>query len=89
MEVPSLPGYAWIETKPPIKKERLYVLQVDTDEEYAKILQRNYNNEGGVLFAEQQVQSVACNENIKILQPLEFENFSTIPKLISFVSTKF
>ena len=52
MKVPSLPGLAWIETQPPLKKERVSVLQVDTDEEYAKILQRNYGNEGGIFFGE-------------------------------------
>ena len=31
------------------------VFQVKTDEEYAKILQRKYDNEGGILFGEQQV----------------------------------
>ena len=55
MEVPSLPRHNWIETQPPIKIERVSVLQVDTDEEYAKILQRKYDNEGGILFGEQQV----------------------------------
>ena len=38
MEVLSLPGHAWIETQPSVKKERVSVHQVDTDEEYAKIL---------------------------------------------------
>ena len=52
MKVPSLPGLAWIETQPPLKKERVSVLQVDTDEEYAKILQTNYGNEGGIFFGE-------------------------------------
>ena len=88
MEVPSLPGHAWIETQPPIKQESVSVLQVDTDEEYAKILQRKYDNEGGILFGDQQVQSVMCNKNIKISQPLQVEKFSTIPELINFVSTK-
>ena len=88
MEVPSLPGHAWIETQPPIKQESVSVLQVDTDEEYAKILQRKYDNEGGILFGDQQVQSVVCNKNIKISQPLQVEKFSTIPELINFVSTK-
>ena len=55
MEVPSLPRHDWIETQPPIKIERVSVLQVDTDEEYAKILQRKYDNEGEILFGEQQV----------------------------------
>ena len=43
MEVPDLPGHAWTESQPPIKKERVSVHQVDTDEEYAKILQRKYD----------------------------------------------
>ena len=81
MEVPSLPGHAWIETQPPIKK-------VDTDQEYAKILQRKYDNEGGILFGDQQVQSVVCNKNIKISQPLQVEKFSTILKLINIVPAK-
>ena len=88
MGVPSLPGHAWIETQPPIKKESVSVLQVDTDEEYAKILQRKYDNEGGILFGDQQVQSVGCNKNIKISQPLQVEKFNTIPELIKFVSAK-
>ena len=50
MKVPSLPGHAWIETQPPIKRERVSVLQVDTDEEYAKIPQRKYDNEGGIFI---------------------------------------
>ena len=45
----------WIETQPPIKQESVSVLQVDTDEEYAKILQRKYDNEGGILFGDQQM----------------------------------
>ena len=77
----SLPGHAWIETQPLIKK-------VDTDKEYAKILQRKYDNEGGILFGEQQVQSVGCNKNIKISQPLQVEKFSTVLKLINIVPTK-
>ena len=44
MEVPSLPGHVWIEAQPSIKKERVSVHQVDTDKEYAKILQRKYDN---------------------------------------------
>ena len=44
VEVPSLPGHACIGAQPPIKKERVSVHQVDTDEEYAKILQRKYDN---------------------------------------------
>ena len=87
MEVPSLPGPAWIETQPPVKKERVSVLQLDTGEEYSKILQRKYDNEGGILFGGQQVQSIGCNKN-KISQPLQVEKFSTIPELINFVSTK-
>ena len=70
VEVPSLPGHAWTEVQPPIKKEKASVHQVDTDEQYAKVLQRKYDNEGGVLFGEQQVQSIARNESIKISQPL-------------------
>ena len=88
MEVPDLPGHAWTESQPPIKKERVSVYKVDTDEEYAKILQRKYYTYGGVLFGEQQVQSVARNENIKISQPIQVEKSSTIPELINFVSTK-
>ena len=88
MEVPDLPGHAWTESQPPIKKERVSVYKVDTDEEYAKILQRKYDTYGGVLFGEQQVQSVARNENIKISQPIQVEKSSTISELINFVSTK-
>ena len=55
MEVSSLPRHDWIETQHPIKIERVSVLQVDPDEEYAKILQRKYDNEGRILFGEQQV----------------------------------
>ena len=40
------------------------------------------------MFGEQQVESVARNENIKIPQPLQVEKFSTIPELISLASTK-
>ena len=88
MEVPDLPGHAWTESQPPIKKERVSVYKVDTDEEYAKILQRKYDTYGGVLFGEQQVQSVARNENIKISQPIQVEKSSTISELINFVSKK-
>ena len=88
VKVPSLPGHAWTEAQPPIKKGKASVHQVDTDKQYAKILQRKYDNEGRVLFGEQQVQIIARNENIKISQPLQFEKFSTIPELINFVSTK-
>ena len=56
VKVPSLPGHAWTEAQPPIKKEKASVHQVDTDKQYAKILQRKYDNEGRVLFGEQQVQ---------------------------------
>ena len=40
------------------------------------------------MFGGQQVQSVGCNKNIKISQPLQVQKFSTIPELINFVSTK-
>ena len=56
IEIPSLPRHAWIEAQPPTKKERVSVRQVNTDEEYAKILQRKYDNEDGVLFGEESVK---------------------------------
>ena len=76
MGVPSLPGHAWIETQPPIKKESVSVLQVDTDEEYAKILQRKYDNEGGILFGDQQVQSVGCNKTSKYRNLYRLKNLT-------------
>ena len=76
MEVPRLPGHAWIETQPPIKKERVSVIQLDTDEEYAKILQRKYDNEGGILFGGQQVQSVGCKKTSKYRNLYRFKNLA-------------
>ena len=72
VEVPSLPGHSWIEAQLLIKKERVSAHQVDIDKECARTLQRKYDNEGGVLFGEQQVQIIARNENIKISQHLQF-----------------
>ena len=40
------------------------------------------------MFGGQQVQSVGCNKNIKISQPLQVQKFSTIPELINFLSKK-
>ena len=41
-----------------------------------------------LLFGEQYMQSVGCNKNIKISQPLQVEKFSTIPELSNLVSAK-
>ena len=79
MEVPSLTGHAWIEARPPIRKERVSVHQVDTDEEYAKILQRKYDNEGGV----QQV-----NNRCKVSRAMKTSKYRNLYRLKNLASSQ-
>ena len=71
--------HAWIEVRPPIRKERVSVHQVDTDEEYAKILQRKYGNEGGV----QQV-----NNRCKVSRAMKTSKYRNLYRLKNLASSQ-